>query len=757
MGDKTGSFQPTEAKSQKQIDRLAKRHVVSQPDDAAFVWQNKSVAEKVSHKSGAAKRWLQGCVAREIAQGSLFLFIPVFMAAGAIMYFSCAEEPNGLHLAGWTLIIAALHYLSRHFRALWYGVAVILCIFLGALSAKIETWRMATPMLGADVSTRLKGRVVSYETMENGRSRLLVDVVETTNPVLRHGPQRVKLSARSIPADLKPGDGVFGLVRLRAASGPVRPGSYDFGFYSYFQSVGAQGFVLGKLEQVDVAAPTGIAERLSLQVALLRMHMTKRITQAIDGEAGSVAAALITGQRGGISETTNNALRISGLAHILSISGLHMAMVSGMVLVIVRTVLALFPVFSSRYPSKKIAAAIALFVAAFYLMLSGADVAAQRSFVMVAVMLLAVLCDRSAITLRNLAIAALITLVVVPHEILGPSFQMSFSATAALVAAFGWWSKRRVREQTTPKFVGGGIIRLCIFPFISTAVASLVAGVASGLYASYHFSNAAPLGIISNALAFPVMSFAVMPFALLAAIVMPLGLEWYPLQIMGMGVNLVEKIAYGVTAISPDVNPGLIPASALIAFTAGLILLLFLKTSIRFVSIVFFVIGIVLCFYRTTPVLLVSEDARIVGLIEDRTLFINRERASQFTLGVWTRSYNLQVKIGPVEGELAAGAQFTCQDDICSAQTRTGLSVAVVQKQNASLAACPTANIIIVASASRLENCGADVRQVITRQQLALYGSMVLTDDGRLISSLSGDTRPWNEYRKYSRAARGLD
>ena len=256
-------------------------------------------------------------------------------------------------------------------------------------------------MLGSDISTTIRGRVIAVEKATNAKSRLVVDILATNNPHLYYAPERVKLSASTSNMEIEPGDGVEGRVKLRASSGPIRPNSYDFGFSNYFQSIGGQGYFVGKPKKIIVEPPDSLVKRVSLGISRLRVAMTVRIIKAIGGETGSIAAALITGQRGGISQTTNDALRVAGLSHILSISGLHMAMVAGMVLIIVRTLLAIFPGFASRYQSKKIAAAAALLASAFYLVLSGSDVAAQRRFVMVAVMLIAIIFDRSAITMRH--------------------------------------------------------------------------------------------------------------------------------------------------------------------------------------------------------------------------------------------------------------------------------------------------------------------------------------------------------------------
>ncbi|WP_297322011.1 ComEC/Rec2 family competence protein [uncultured Bartonella sp.] len=738
---------------------------MSLPDDISFIPPHRTGLNYISSKLAFTWRQLKALADHEIDHGIIFLTIPVFMTVGAVIYFCLPYEPEGSRLCGYFVVITGLFVLLRHYRPAFFIAAMVVCIVLGAVFAKVETWRMATPMLGSDVSTVLTGRVVSGEKTVKGKSRLIIDVMMTENPSLKYPPQRVKLTVlTNNGVDFKPGDGIHGRVKLRASSGPIRPGSFDFSFYNYFQSIGAQGYFLGKAKHIIVSPPHFIVDRLGLAVSRLRLAMTAKITNAISGETGSVASALITGDRGGISSQTNEALRIAGLAHILSISGLHMAMVSGMVLIVVRTLLAFFPGFSSAYPSKKIAAAIALIVAAFYLLLSGADVAAQRSFIMVAVMLVAILFDRSAITMRNLAIAALITLILEPHEVLGPSFQMSFSATAVLIAVFGWWTRKHYAYQkTVPKFVGAGIVYFILFPLISTAVASLVAGLSSGIFAAYHFANTAPLGIISNAIAFPVMSIAVMPFALLSAVAMPFGLEWWPLQIMGWGVKIVEQIAYSVASISPDLNPGMMPRGALIFLSFGLVILVCCRTRLCLISVFFFLLGILIALLQKPPALLVSEDARAVGFVDNRTLFIGEVKPSKFTTDVWKRSYRLVNIVGPVRQGEQKGAQFGCSDGICSAEQKGGLKVAVIENGNGSELTCSDADIVVLLANVPLKNrdfrneqpTGCSEQQLITPRDLALKGSAAVSRAGNVVFAIKGGpARPWNRQRIYLRAAR---
>src|SRR5690606_25202564 len=174
-------------------------------------------------------------------------------------------------------------------------------------------------------------------------------------------------SARAVPDALRPGEIVQGVVRLMPASGPVRPQSYDFAFESYFDGIGGVGFFYRNPERADTSAPPGLADRLRVGVEDWRLRMAGRISQQIGGPEGAIAAALITGVRAGIPEDINQALRIVGLYHVISISGLHMALVGGTVMVALMLGFVLAPTFSAWRTGKKDAAASALAAAAFFL------------------------------------------------------------------------------------------------------------------------------------------------------------------------------------------------------------------------------------------------------------------------------------------------------------------------------------------------------------------------------------------------------
>jgi competence protein ComEC len=280
-------------------------------------------------------------------------------------------------------------------------------------------------------------------------------------------------------------------ARLQPPLAPLRPGSYDFARDMFFQGIGASGFVTGAIKTVEPPVAGGLSLRYAAVMQGLRDAIDARIRTTLDGDKRAIATALLTGRRDAITTPVNDAMFISGLGHVLSISGYHMAVVAGVVFFAVRALLALFPALSAGYPIKKWAAAAALAAAAFYLLLSGAEVATQRSFFMTAVVLIAVMVDRRAVTFRTLAVAAMIVLVLAPEALVHPSFQMSFAATLGLVALVQIGMPRLFaspdHSATAKVALWGGR------EIMTLALASLVAGLATTPYAAFHFHRVTPL------------------------------------------------------------------------------------------------------------------------------------------------------------------------------------------------------------------------------------------------------------------------
>jgi len=710
-------------------------------------------------------------IGEERERGTAFVLIPILFGAGAAANFSLAREPAPAAVAGVAALAACGTVLAAARPRLRALAAAVLVAALGMLAASLEIRLAGTRMLGAEISTRITGRVVAVERRVDRPPRLTIDLATTERPHLRHAPQRIRVTARKLPEGLAAGATVAGAVRLLPPGGPVRPNSYDFSFQSYFLGIGASGFFLRGPDIVPSEGPPGMGARLSILTENVRDALAARIRSHIFGPEGEIAAALIAGVRGGIPETDNEALRKTGLAHVLSISGLHMALVAGTVLSAMRAAFALFPGFASRHPVKKYAAAIALVAITLYLAISGMDVAAERSHIMCAVMLGAMLFDRAALTMRNLAISAIVVLALSPHEVMGPSFQMSFAATAALIAAYGWHAERRRRApREGARHSGRPAVRRwagwTLAFFAGLAATSLIAGAATGLYAAWHFERASPLGLVANLLAMPIVSVSVMPMAVAGTVLMPLGLEGPFFVVMGKGLSAMLAIAHWLAARTPVDAVGLVPPAAVVVLSVALAILTAATTWLRAAALPFLAIGVLLILGRQMPDVLIAEDGRLTALrLPEGRLAVNRPRPAAFELEDWSRALMAGAIVKPAKGALPArdgAAPFHCADGLCLGRHASGAVVASAPTAEAARPACESAALILILDATAGDPCGREgSARVVTARELAMRGSLALRFDGRggiadLAFAIGEDDRPWHGQRRFSRAARGL-
>lgn len=739
----------------------------------------------------------------EMARGTAFCFVPVALMAGGLSYFFVPFEPPLWALAAAAALPLAMALVLGRWPALRIAFAALFCIALGALLAKAETLRAGTSMLGSEISTRLTGRIVSIDHLATGRVRLLIDVAATDRPKLRYAPDRVRVSARNIPADMTAGDVVTGVVRLLPPLGPTRPGGYDFAFESYFDGIGAVGFFLTEPEAAGAPEPPSWSERFAAGVENARAGLAVRIRSRIGGPEGEIAAALVAGVRAGIPEEVNESLRRTGLAHILSISGLHMALVAAWIMGAMRLGFASFQGFAVRHPVRKYAALLALLALAAYLFISGYQVAAQRSFIMIAIMLVAVLFDRAALTMRNLALAAIVIVALSPHEAAGPSFQMSFAATAALVGAYATWSERKRRRA--PSSAGMPVVprtvRTAALYVGGLAATSLLAGAATTIFGAYHFQRVSPLGLVANLAAMPVVSLLVMPFAVLGVVLMPLGLDWLAFSVMGRGLSLVIAISDWFSARSPLDAIGIMTPAAAILLSIALILASLLTTWLRAAALPFAIAGLALCLDPVRPEILVSEDARLVAIRgDDGILYVNRKRPNGFTIEDWQRAVVAEQVARPIPvkddttpisgnrfAETLLERGFRCSTFGCAALS--GGVILTTADADFARSMCGKAEVIVLDDPTADRPCAGTPTLVVTRRDLARRGSAMIfgksppagSDPGFGGMSSSGEWnaqgltnaagtkpvhairfaisppyRPWHAHRRFSREARGL-
>ena len=572
---------------------------------------------------------------REMEAGRGFLWLPVLLSLGIPAYFALPAEPSLGALALATLAPALLVWRLRR-RVVAFRVAVALAAVLaGVTLATLRTTLVAAPVLARETTAELSGWVAAREASARGgtRLRLAVHAIEGLPP--ERTPPSVRVTVRAGGDEIGVGDAVTMLARLRPPGGPVMPGGFDFARADFYAGIGASGFAYGRARPTDLGPPPlGIA--LSEPLADLREAIRRRIVAVLPGDTGAIAAALVMGDRRGISDATQEVMRASGLGHVLAISGLHMALVAGSVFWLLRALFALSPTLALTRPIGKWAAVGALAVATFYLAVSGAGIATQRAYIMLVVMLAAVLLGRRAITVRNVAIAALIVLVLAPESLLSASFQMSFAATLALVA--GYEAIRRARDSRPALVVGGsGIGRWTRNAAAGLLLTSLIAGLATTPFAIYHFQRAAPLALLANLAAMPVVGILIMPAALLAVILMPFGLEALALVPMGWGIDWM--VAVGTLAADWSAGWGgvpAVPAAALLLVAGGFLWLCLWGERWRLAGLVPMALALAVAGAADRPDILIHPEGEIAAIRgEDGRLRIANVRADRFAAEYW--------------------------------------------------------------------------------------------------------------------------
>ena len=674
----------------------------------------------------------------------LFLWAPVLFGAGGGLYLTLAVEPVGWAAPAAAGFFALAALALRRYAAPALGLAALALLAAGVAAADWRTERVRAPVLAEEIEyTHVSGRVV-WVGAGAGPQRYLLDRVRIEGLAPAETPGRVRLSVRragpgAVPA---PGSWLRARASLRPPPGPAEPGAWDFARQAWFQRIGAVGFTYGAPE--PIAAPAGESGGRFALLSPIRQRVSARILAHAAPSAGAFAAALLTGDRSAIEDKTLRALRDSGLAHLLAISGLHMGLVAGFIFFASRGLLALVEPLALRAPIKKWAAAASLLGAAAYLLLSGMSVPTQRAFVMVGVVLLAIMLDRASLSMRLIAWAALLVLAIAPESMLGPSFQMSFAAATALIATY-----EAARGPLARLAARGG---LALRPFVygaGVALTSLVAGVATGPFAVYHFNRIADYGLLANLGAVPITGFWIMPWGLVALVLMPFGLEWLALTPMGWGIDAVVWIARRVAE-----QPGAVtlmpamPPAALLAIAVGGLWLCLWRSRWRFLGIAVIGGGLLLASLERRPDILVDGAARVMAVRgEDGLLWLSTRQRARFVSDVWLRrDGQAETPVWPRAGADAGAPAAGLRCDVLGCiQRRGGRTVAFVLDPRALGEDCGRASLVV--SAVPVRDLCPGPETVVDRFDLWRSGThaLWLEPDGIRVESVaqSRGARPW--------------
>ncbi len=599
--------------------------------------------------------------------------------------------------AAWVLTGALGLGLALGAAALWRGNPgrthlLSACVALGLMvAAGLAIVWARSEMVGAEpldrpVAAEFTGRVLErIEQPAEDRIRL---VLATREP---ESGRAVKVRINVPLALAAPGMTEGALVRFKARlmppSPPMLPGAYDFARSAWFEGLAATG---GASEVVVLEPGAGDAPLASLQ-----RRLSEHVRSRLAGSSGAIAAAFASGDRGAIAGADEDAMRDSGLSHLLSISGLHVSAVIAAAYLLAIKLLALWPWLALRVRLPLAAAAIAALAGVGYTLLTGAEVPTVRSCIGAVLVLIALALGREPLSLRMVAVGAIVVLVLWPESLIGPSFQMSFAAVIAIVALHGATPVRAFlapREEGWPAWIARRLAMLLLV--------GMVIEVALMPIVLFHFHRAGFYGALANVVAIPLVTFVSMPLIALA-LVLDLASAGGPVWwLAGQSLDLLLAIAHftagqpGAVRLMPQMGHG-----TFALFVAGGLWLALWRGRTRLLGLAPVALATGLLLATPVPDLLISGDGRHVGITEGERLILLRETRSDFTR-------ENMLELAGFSGEPTAIAEWPgarCSRDFCAiALERAGRTWHVLMsrsrahiEERALAAACERSDIVV--------------------------------------------------------------
>lgn len=567
----------------------------------------------------------------ERQRGHLLPWAPVFFAIGILIYFNLRFEPKPLIVYTLCVLLVFITALFWHRKIHSFWVFFLVAFMLIALGFTTILWRahnVAAPVLKNHYQGTIEGRIIKIDKSFSNKPRLTLDnvVLDGIAPALTPSKVRVSLHHDDIKnTHLIEGLNLRIIGYLSPPSGSTEPNGFDFKRYAWFQGIGAMGYSRNVPEIRDRDSET---YPIFIKINRIRHHIGRWLLANMPKQTAPFGVAIITGDRSFIESTVIDNLRKTNLSHLLAISGLHMGLLTGLVFMNVRLLWNFLLPHTNGRIVKKVAAVCALACAFVYLLFSGGNVATERAFIMVSVIMVAVLLDRQALSLRSVGLAALIILLHRPESVINPGFQMSFSATIALITGFQHLKKLDLKNKLkNTKWLE--YIFILLF-------SSFIAGLATAPFSIAHFNQYTTYGLIANMLSVPLMGMVIIPGALLAAILYPFGLSAIGFWFMNLGISWILGVAAHIGQIEGATYPIVTPYG----FVLGIVALSFLFLTLwqgkgRFIGVFGFIVAFAFWINTERPLLLISETGGLIGKNTPYGRVLNKESGDGFTAIVW--------------------------------------------------------------------------------------------------------------------------
>jgi len=622
-----------------------------------------------------------------------FVLLPFAAIVGLMVEASLPVEPQASLLTAVAVLLAL--GLAASFRSLaWTRVMVgLAAIWVGFCLLPIHGALVGTQMLTRPAYGTYQARVDEILSETEGEKRVILSSLTPVGDARELPVRRARVVVKAGP-DLSPGDIVEGAFRFAPVPGPIYPGGFDTQFHAYFDGIGSYG----TSTKPPVIVGTGSEATPEHVIDAVRRGISGRIDAVLAQPAAGIARAIINGDQSAVTDEAREVMSTAGVAHVLSVSGLHLTIVAGGVFAALRLFLSGWEGLATRVSVKRIAAAAGIASAVLYFAISGGNVAAFRSTLMILLVFGAVLFGRRALTMRNVAIAGIVVIALDPASVFRPSFQLSFAAVVALVGAYENWRTERVRDAHPFAHAwayGKGIV-----------ATSLVAGAATLLFSVYHFQQTSPLGVLGNLLSLPLVGFVMMPAALLAVLAMPFGIEGPFLMAMGWSIERMLDMAALVAGWSTHLSASpLLTPLALIIGLGALCWFAFFRDRWRLLGPVAAVPLVVLLAVDRPPDVLIADTTQAMAVRGPAGLELADGKPESFALDVWRETY-----AEPIE----TAAAVSCDSVACIGESVAGFSYAIVEDPS-----------------GFAEECGRDL--VVTRIRAPSYcAATVVIDAGDL-------------------------
>ena len=621
-------------------------------------------------------------------------WLVVAFAAGIAAWFGLAGREQWLAFSGLVTFggaIAWLHWRDRDERTLLRIAAVALAVALvfGMATVWARSELVGTPPLARPYIGSIEGRILDREEQPSlGRVRLILAIREP-------GSDRAVKVRLNVPSDQDRMEMVEGTrvrtgARLLPPAPPLLPGAYDFARRAWFEGLAATGSPYGPMVVLEQGESRGT-------IARTQRELSRHVRMQTNGSAGAIAAAFASGDRGAIAEADAQAMRDAGLTHLLSISGMHVSAVIAAAFFVAIKLLALWPWLALRVRVPVLAAVFGAVAGVGYTVLTGAEVPTVRSCLGAGLVLLALALGREPLSLRMVAIAAGIVLLVWPESLVGPSFQMSFAAVLAIVALHGsgpvkaflaardevWWA--RMGRRVLMLFLTGLVIEAALTPIVL-----------------FHFHRSGIYGAFANVLAIPLVTLVSMPLIALALFLDLAGLGAPIWWLVGRSLEALLALAHfvadrpGAVRLMPQIGIGV-----LLVYVGGMLWLALWCGRVRLLGLVPVAVAVVLMLMSPVPDILIARDGRQMAVTDpDGQLLVLREGE-----GYVIDSLREAAAVGtqPVPIETAPDAR--CSADFCRLVIRRGgreWTVLVARSKryvdvNQLVEACADADIVVAA------------------------------------------------------------